>query len=357
MATWSLTVICASCVNTIRETLSALSPRPAAIHTSIVAQTVSVEHSPDLPPASIKDALDDAGFDLVSTPDHEQFMLRASGRRASNLPDLIRRKKEKHAEQCLLCQQEQGHHDGAADHATIADLSEHSKAPSVSETLVHPSPSHAAKTGLPPDEAESSSTSPPYDEGPLNVAFSVGGMTCASCVGNVRNSASEIPGVSNVVVNLVGKSATATIERRALIERIVDAIEDGGYEAEFISAEPASKPKPKPVAKPKVAQEDSGPFLATFSVGGMTCASCVGNVTRAAAEVSGVSDVSVSLVGKSATAVLDKRELSKAVVEAIEDAGYEVNVVSVEPVKLSQSDEEQATERTVSLRVDGMFCQ
>ena len=134
----------------------------------------------------------------------------------------------------------------------------------------------------------------------------------------------------------------------------IEGLEDGGYDCELVNMEPVVKAKPHQTALSKVHSEEQGPFLATFSVGGMTCASCVGNVSHAMSELEGVSDVAVNLVGKSATALLANKDLVKPLVDAIEDGGYDAELVSIEPIK---KDEDISGPRSVSLRVDGMFCQ
>lgn len=200
------------------------------------------------------------------------------------------------------------------------------------------------------------------DVGPYNALFSVGGMTCASCVSNVTYATTDIPGATNVAVNLINKSATATLYSKEAISKFIAAVEDGGYECELISLEPV-----KPLIEhglethPKSRTQKRGIQLqATFSVGGMTCASCVGNVTRAVEEIQGVSNVGVSLVGKSATMTVESEDLVKDIVNAIEEGGYEVELVNIEPIvdeSVANNEDSISASRTVSLRVDGMFCQ
>jgi P-type Cu+ transporter len=69
-----------------------------------------------------------------------------------------------------------------------------------------------------------------------------------------------------------------------------------------------------------------------ISVSGMTCASCVGAVTRKIEEVVGASEVAVDFIGKSAVAVISRKELTDDVVMKIEEAGFEAEVVSSEPL-------------------------
>ncbi|THH07481.1 hypothetical protein EW145_g3359 [Phellinidium pouzarii] len=323
---------CSSCVNTIRDALSALSPPPLAINTSIVSQTVAIEHDPALTADDIKAALDEAGFDLVSTPQLESYRIRRS---PSAFADWLPKKRQKHAEQCLLCQQDQNQisatttaHDGAGQTDTLVDSGECAKVLSRVATLDldHPMQEELATP-------KTSVASESY-----KATFSIGGMTCASCIVAVTRAASEVSGVSDIAVNLIGNSATATIEKEDLVSALVDAIEDAGYECELVSIEsikPKTTPKKKPAPKPR---QEHGPYRATFSIGGMTCASCVGNVRNAAYDVQGVSDFGVNLVGKSATAILENKDVVK---KSVEKQEYE---------------DVEGGPRTISLRVDGMFC-
>ncbi|MFO0549083.1 MAG: heavy metal translocating P-type ATPase, partial [Polyangiaceae bacterium] len=62
----------------------------------------------------------------------------------------------------------------------------------------------------------------------------------------------------------------------------------------------------------------------TIPVGGMSCTACSGAVTSALTELDGVSDVSVSLVSRSATISFDPARVGvDALVRAIDDSGYD----------------------------------
>ena len=57
-----------SCVSTIQDALSSLSPAPSSVEVSIVTQTVTVRHPHNLSPSLIKSTIHGEGFDIVSTP-------------------------------------------------------------------------------------------------------------------------------------------------------------------------------------------------------------------------------------------------------------------------------------------------
>jgi P-type Cu+ transporter len=95
-------------------------------------------------------------------------------------------------------------------------------------------------------------------------------------------------------------------------------------------------------------------WRATLAVGGMTCAVCVNAITEELRKRPWISKVAVNLVSNSATVdFLDESKAGK-IVEAIEDLGYEASIDSV--VNLEEERRKNAEERTVEIRVDGLFC-
>ncbi|KAG1755710.1 heavy metal translocatin [Suillus lakei] len=98
------------------------------------------------------------------------------------------------------------------------------------------------------------------------------------------------------------------------------------------------------------------PHLVTLSIGGMTCSSCPTTITEMISQLPGISEVVVSLLNHSATVVVARKDLVGSVTETIDDCGYEVDVIKVEP--LVPSTPESATgPRNLFLRIDGMYCQ
>lgn len=67
--------------------------------------------------------------------------------------------------------------------------------------------------------------------------FSVGGMTCGSCVAHVERVIRKVPGVDSVVVNLATGRASVTHRQASFDpERIIDAVGRAGYEAKTLDA-------------------------------------------------------------------------------------------------------------------------
>ena len=102
----------------------------------------------------------------------------------------------------------------------------------------------------------------------------------------------------------------------------------------------------------------SGPYRVTLSVGGMTCSACSTAVTNTLSELPGVTNVCVSLISNSAALVIDDKVHADSIVNAVEDCGFEVQIVKTESLSLPAGGKPQeSNRRTISLRVDGMFSQ
>jgi len=63
------------------------------------------------------------------------------------------------------------------------------------------------------------------------IDISVGGMTCASCVGRVEKALNKVPGVVNASVNLATESARIQVQGGTALEPLLRrAVRDAGYE-------------------------------------------------------------------------------------------------------------------------------
>jgi P-type Cu+ transporter len=132
------------------------------------------------------------------------------------------------------------------------------------------------------------------------ITIPVTGMTCASCVRRVERTLSEKEGVAEASVNFAAEKASVTYEPAATNpDELIEAIRDAGYGADVRET--------------------------TFSVTGITCASCVGRVERALEKVPGVLEASVNLANERATVEYLAGEVEPRDLEmAIEGAGYGV---------------------------------
>ncbi|MCW2714233.1 MAG: Heavy metal transport/detoxification protein [Frankiales bacterium] len=59
--------------------------------------------------------------------------------------------------------------------------------------------------------------------------YEVGGMTCGHCVSSVTEEVSELPGVSDVQVDLATGRLTVTAAEPVGTDRVRAAVEEAGY--------------------------------------------------------------------------------------------------------------------------------
>jgi P-type Cu+ transporter len=101
----------------------------------------------------------------------------------------------------------------------------------------------------------------------------VSGMSCASCSGRVEKKLSSMPGVKKAVVNLA--TAKATVTGSISLDALVAAVKEAGYTTPTVSE--------------------------TFTIQGLSCASCVARTEKALQGVPGVENAQVNLSIREAT--------------------------------------------------------
>lgn len=131
------------------------------------------------------------------------------------------------------------------------------------------------------------------------ITLPINGMTCASCVSHVESALKELPGTSNVLVNLATNKANLSYDpQRIKLDDMRRAVEDVGYGI--------------PTAE------------LTLDVRGMTCASCVEHVESALRELDGVTASVVNLgLGTAKVTFVPGLVLVSAMKRAVREVGYE----------------------------------
>ncbi|MCA0042211.1 heavy metal translocating P-type ATPase [Celeribacter litoreus] len=128
--------------------------------------------------------------------------------------------------------------------------------------------------------------------------FSIEGMTCASCVGRVERALSGTEGVTKANVNLATETADVSFDEQVDVKELVEVLDKAGYPARTEEI--------------------------TFDIQGMTCASCVGRVERALADVEGVTEASVNLAAETASVkFLSGVVTVDQLVDVVAKAGYQ----------------------------------
>ncbi len=131
-------------------------------------------------------------------------------------------------------------------------------------------------------------------------------MSCASCVRRVEEGLKAAPGVADAAVNLATEKAVVDYDPARLqpedLAKIVSAL---GYEA-----------APAP--------ETGGVVRATLSIGGMSCAACVGRMERALRAIPGVRTADVNLATGRASMTYDPSAVGlETLRQVVADQGYE----------------------------------
>lgn len=146
----------------------------------------------------------------------------------------------------------------------------------------------------------------------------ISGMTCASCAGRVERALRKVPNVTSATVNLANEQARIEAPVDSL-EQLLAAVAGAGYEVPSERLE--------------------------LAISGMTCASCVGRVEHALAQLPGVLTASVNLATEHAllqvTAGLDPQSLLQAVAKA----GYTATLLDSETPAKPQAERHLQRER------------
>ena len=130
--------------------------------------------------------------------------------------------------------------------------------------------------------------------------YNIEGMSCASCASSIEKIVGKISGVRNVSVNLATEKMFIESEEEVSTEDIEQTIKNAGYFAKLVDNN-----------------------VSTFSLEGMSCASCARNIENVVGKVSGVQSVSVNLATEKMTVIFDRSKVNiKDIEDAVERAGF-----------------------------------
>ncbi|EWZ77847.1 hypothetical protein FOWG_17775 [Fusarium oxysporum f. sp. lycopersici MN25] len=324
---------CPTCISFVAELLDSLSPKPSSVETSIVSQSVTVEHSPTLDAFTISKALADAGYEVDSIIQAQPKIPHPTVSRGSSdddfpiswLSSAVQRwtrsspaidsetLRARHADHCKQCRDEEGDtpEEDVSHHSLVAVDSP--QQPKISQAIL-----------------------------------SINGMSCSSCVGKITSALEEKDWVMKANVNLLTRTASVDFLTHCDPKELVKIIEGLGYEAEVEQVEEF----------PSKTQDGSSAstnlWQATFSIGGMTCSSCVGTITEALKKKPWMQTIDVNLVSHSATAVFEDKNNLNEIIDEVEGLGYEVSLNDI--IDLNKSKTRDAR-RVLSIKVEGLYCQ
>ncbi|XP_074651916.1 copper-transporting ATPase 1-like [Tubulanus polymorphus] len=146
--------------------------------------------------------------------------------------------------------------------------------------------------------------------------LSITGMTCGSCVENIKANLSVFPGIKTISISL--KEKTGFVEYNPdfiTSQRIADEIEDTGFESAVISVTGKINKKYSNIS---------------IDIRGMTCNSCVKTIESLLSECKGIVTVKVTLADEKGDFTFDPDLITiKQIIEHIEDMGFEASLPDV----------------------------
>ncbi|RCK63709.1 putative copper-transporting ATPase HMA5 [Candida viswanathii] len=202
------------------------------------------------------------------------------------------------------------------------------------------------KVSLETEELSSEETVVEVPQQEFRAAFLVTGMTCASCVQSISENLKAILGESksqdepNFSVNIIEQSVVTIIPNKQIINKIIDTINDLGFECKLIEVLPV---------------ERSINTKVTALIGGMTCSACAISIDSAIKNLPFVLESGINVVTKTAQFVLEDdhgKNIAK-LQEAIEDCGFEFQLLTTEKVNYTSGKKKP---RSINLKINGMFC-
>ncbi|MCH7555513.1 MAG: copper-translocating P-type ATPase, partial [Proteobacteria bacterium] len=166
--------------------------------------------------------------------------------------------------------------------------------------------------------------SQPLGHNAQTLTLPIEGMTCASCVGRVERALNRTDGILDVSVNLATERAEVRYDgMRIAPVAVAAAIERTGF---------------------TVPSE-----TLTLTIGGMTCASCVGRVERALAKTPGVAEARVNLTTEEARVTAPSGVVGMAaLVAAVTRAGFDATPLIEQ--KNAEDEEAEAQRRLLRER-------
>ena len=276
--TWSTTILvqnihCASCVSTVQSVLGRFGNAVHQVDINLFSREIRVHHERKLSGSEICRTLYHAAFEIYSAitlDEHERRVqalgdedkgdgwLEAAaelGRSSSCLykcnEDVQlceRNRRNSHLMNCIACQKEANLPVGMSANSTITSLGSHQEGDLAlvengflnASTLEMGQPTPSSSLNSIPQ----SNPTPPSQER-FEATLSIGGMTCASCTNAVSHglSSNELPFVESVNVTLMTNSARVIFQGEDNLQKIVEAVEDLGYDAtieryDMINAQP-----------------------------------------------------------------------------------------------------------------------
>ncbi|KAJ9151877.1 Heavy metal translocatin [Pleurostoma richardsiae] len=183
----------------------------------------------------------------------------------------------------------------------------------------------------------------PYDENAIDDAaddlpymvttIAIGGMTCGACTSAVESAFQGVVGMRHFSISLLSERAVIEHDPTLLsTEKIVEAIEDRGFDAEIIESRELDDERPKVRSRrPEASVMQPPQAITTVAIEGMTCGACTSAVEGGFKGVDGVLRFNISLLAERAVITHDPAKLSaEKIASIIEDSGFDAKILSTQ---------------------------
>lgn len=312
---WSSTILvknvhCASCVSYIQRILGRFGDAVHQVDINIISHQVRVLHDRTLSASEICRALSDAAFEVYNaiTLDESERKVQELGAEDSGdgwleaatefwkpsslklmksdesfqLSDRSRRRS--HVMNCAACQKESGRLlDMSANSSNVSldsrqdgnftlrkQATVNANGLETAQSIPNSSPNLSPPSRSTPEHSNSNER--------FEAILSIGGMTCASCTSAIDHglSSNEIPFIESVNVTLMTNSARVVFRGEENLQKIVDTVEDLGYDASVQRCGVIDSQLK--VGKGKV---QGGPRTVMLKIDGMFCKHCPTRILEA----------------------------------------------------------------------------
>ncbi|NXJ11207.1 ATP7B ATPase, partial [Odontophorus gujanensis] len=189
-------------------------------------------------------------------------------------------------------------------------------------------PTSLESDGLDPLVAHKSSTA--------TVTVHIEGMHCKSCVRNIEDNISSLPGIQSIEVSLEHKCAVVQYSLNSItmpaLQQAIESLPPGNFKVCLPSSSEANnQPSPSPASVCDLFREPMKDTMCTavIGIGGMTCNSCAQSIEGTISQRQGVQHIAVSLAGKTGTIHYDPGVTNGAELrDAIEEMGFDASLLT-----------------------------
>ena len=299
---------CHSCEATVHAALEDFRPAIQDVQVNVLRQEIRILHPAKLDVLKVCAALRDAAFEVhslltmdidkkvqireIEFKNEDVWLEGTTATQRRHLRFSSDRHLSKHVQSCVACQREnelqekkpippespkRKFRDLEAGDVTYSRTRDSFENIRDGSTLATHGPQPWTIDSAPLPEAQSTRINLEKGDGKFKALLSIGGMTCASCTSSVTASVSELSYVESVSVTLMTSSASVVFNGKQNLERLVEVVEDVGFECSVEQCNQADESKE---SSSEVSEERSKRTV-MLKIDGIFCGQCPGRIVQA----------------------------------------------------------------------------